>query len=91
MHPDPNIVSFIQGPISPDPIEFSQWDDALITCEDPGLVEWVEAVKAPPSSSYDEKYNTLLSSYVKRLRKRHRPWKLPRLRVRRFGSIQQHP
>ena len=72
---NPNIVSFIQGAyFGLDPIEFSQWDDALITCEDPGLVEWVEGlVKAPPSSSYDEKYNTLLSSYVKRLSEKALP------------------
>jgi len=70
-----NIVSFIQGAyFGLDPIEFSQWDDALVTCDDDGLVGWVEGlVKAPPASTYDEKYNTLLSSYVKRLSEKALP------------------
>lgn len=70
-----NIVSFLQGAyFGLDPIEFSQWDDALITCEDDGLIGWVEGlVKAPPESTYDEKYNTLLSAYVKRMNEKALP------------------
>jgi hypothetical protein len=63
-----NIVSFLQGAyFGLDPIAFSQWDDALITCESDDLLKWMEGlVKAPPTSSYDEKYNTLITAYVKR-------------------------
>jgi hypothetical protein len=64
----PDIVSFLQGAyFGLDSIPFSQWDDAFITCESDTLLGWVEGmVKSPPKSSYDEKYNTLISTYVKR-------------------------
>jgi hypothetical protein len=62
------IVSFLQGAyFGLDPVPFSQWDDALITCQSDDLVAWMESVVvAPPKSSYDEKYNTMITTYVKR-------------------------
>ena len=64
------VVPFLQGAyFGLDPIPFSQWDDALISCESEVLGKWIEdAVAKPPSSSFDEKYNTMISTFVKRRR-----------------------
>ena len=48
-------------------IQFGQWDDALVTCQSESLTGWMDGIVAkPPTTSYDEKYNTILSAYVKR-------------------------
>ncbi|MFT7521408.1 MAG: hypothetical protein ACI9MC_003559 [Kiritimatiellia bacterium] len=48
-------------------IQFAQWDDAYVFCDDKEISTWLEGlVSNPPKRSYDEKYNTLLSIWVKR-------------------------
>ncbi len=49
------------------PVDYARWDDAIKTCDDPALWSSLEAaVQSPPSASFDEKYDTVLSIYVKK-------------------------
>jgi hypothetical protein len=67
---DPNVVTFIKGAYyALRGRQFSQWQEALILCETPELTQWLEEVIVqPPKTSYDEKYNTVLTAYVKQRR-----------------------
>lgn len=63
----PKVVSFLQGAyFGLRDVEFQQWDDAYGACADEKLWTWAEGqVKAPPAKQFDEKYNYLVSIYVK--------------------------
>ena len=60
------VVPFLQGAYyGLRDIDFSQWDDAFVSCDDGTLGEWVVGVVSePPASLFDEKWNGLVSSYV---------------------------
>lgn len=46
--------------------EFSQWDNALSTCNSDTMSKWLETlVLKPPKSSYDEKYSAIVTAYVR--------------------------
>ncbi len=62
----PQVVQFLQGAYyGLRDIQFVAWDDALITCTAPPLLEWIQSiVAAPPSSLYDEKYNAVTEAWV---------------------------
>ncbi len=64
---DGRVVSFLQGAyFGLRDIEFQQWDDAFIACDDAALWAWMDQqVAAPPSKRFDEKYNNLMAIYVK--------------------------
>lgn len=64
----PKVPKFLQGAyFGIRDIEFSQWDDALMTCESPDLLAWMATqMENPPTSSYDEKFSTLAHAYAKR-------------------------
>jgi hypothetical protein len=48
-------------------IQFAKWDEAYAACPSEDIDAWLEGlIKKPPETSYDEKYNTLLSIWVKR-------------------------
>ena len=50
-------------------VQFTGWNRALVSCEDAGLNKWMgEQLLTPPKIAYDEKYNTLIDTYVKRNR-----------------------
>lgn len=49
-------------------IDYKQWDDALLSCDSQELLTWMTTqVEAPPDKQYDEKYNTLITVYARRL------------------------
>jgi hypothetical protein len=64
------IVNFLQGGyFALKNIEFSQWDDAYLSCESDDLSQWViSQVESPPNQDFSEKYNTLLDIMVKQMR-----------------------
>ncbi len=64
----PKVVAFLQGAyFGLRDIEFQQWDDAFIACEDAGLTEWMEKqVKSPPKKKFDEKFVNLMAIYIKK-------------------------
>jgi hypothetical protein len=66
----PQVLTFLQGAyFGLRDIQFNQWDDALETCDAAPLTVWMEGIVAkPPTSSYDEKYNTIINAFVKRKR-----------------------
>lgn len=66
----PEVVNFLQGAyFGLRDIEFQQWDDAFVTCEDPKLWAWVEGqVKAPPAKQFDDKFVALMAILVKHSR-----------------------
>lgn len=66
----PQVIGFLQGAyFGLRDIDFKQWDDAFLSCENQGLVDWmVQQVESPPDKHYDEKYNTLITVYAKRQR-----------------------
>lgn len=66
----PKVVSFLQGAyFGLRDIEFQQWDDGFVSCDDPKLWEWVEGqVKNPPPKQFDDKYVALLAIWVRRTR-----------------------
>lgn len=68
----PEVVTFLQGAyFGLRDIQFAQWDDALVTCESPALVTWMQGVVAkPPASAYDEKYAAIVTAYVRRERQK---------------------
>ena len=50
-------------------LEFQQWDDALVACQDAGWGDWLtQQAQTPPSSMFDDKYNALLSVVGTRLK-----------------------
>lgn len=65
------VLTFLQGAyFGLRSVQFGQWDDALVTCETDALTKWLESLVAdPPASSYDEKYATVVTAYIKRLGK----------------------
>lgn len=64
----PEVVRYLQGAYGAlRGLDFQQWDDAFLACEDPALVGWIEEqLQSPPASSYDEKYDLLLGIYVEK-------------------------
>jgi len=65
----PKVVTFLQGAYSLRDVEFQQWDDGFGACADDKLWAWTENhVKNPPAKQFDEKYNSLVTIYVKRKR-----------------------
>jgi hypothetical protein len=65
---NPKVVGFLKGAyFALRDLEFSQWDDALVTCESPEFQDWlVEQVEKPPPKLYDDKWGALLVSLVRR-------------------------
>ena len=64
---NPKIIPFLEGAyFGLREADFQQWDDAFIICTDPALATWLtEQVKKVPSASFDEKYDVLLTIYVR--------------------------
>ena len=64
---NPQIMKFLQGAyFALKNIEFSQWDDAYLACEEDEFKTWmVSQVENPPAQESDEKYNSLLTIMVK--------------------------
>ena len=55
-------------------IEFQRWEKAFQECESETLAKWmVEQVEAPPKKMFDEKYNGVVSIYVKKNRAKALP------------------
>jgi hypothetical protein len=65
---DPVVVGFLKGAyFALKDIEFSQWDDALATCESSDFEGWLsENLTNPPQSTYNEKWNTLGRAQIAR-------------------------
>jgi hypothetical protein len=61
-----NIFPFLQGAYyGLRSREFSQWDDALETCQSEEFNAWMMTiVEAPPSTTYDEKWATVARAYI---------------------------
>ena len=57
------IVSFLKGAyFGLRDLEFQQWDDALVACQDDDWAQWLtKQAESPPASMFDDKYNALLS------------------------------
>ncbi|MBW1877952.1 MAG: hypothetical protein JRI25_11560 [Deltaproteobacteria bacterium] len=66
----PQVVQFLQGAYyGLRDIQFLQWDDGLVACDDEDLKTWMRTiVAAPPATSYDEKYSAVMDAYVKHMR-----------------------
>ncbi len=66
----PMVVTFLQGAYAGlRDIEFQQWDDAFVACQDPALSAWIEKeIKNPPQKKFDEKFVNLMGIYVKRMK-----------------------
>lgn len=64
---NPAVVKFLQGAyFALNNTDFSQWDDAYLTCESEEINTWfTQQVLAVPTGSYSESYNTLLDIYIK--------------------------
>lgn len=46
-------------------VQFMQWKPALSACTAPPVQAWIEATaKAPPTSTFDDKYSAILTVYV---------------------------
>lgn len=67
---NPKIVAFLKGAyFGLRDLEFQQWDDALVACQDSGWGDWLtQQAQTPPSSMFDDKYNALLSVVGTRLK-----------------------
>ncbi len=65
---EPTVITFLQGAyFGLRDIQFQQWDDAFVACENADFDAWLqERVSDPPASSYNDKYNTVVTIYVKR-------------------------
>lgn len=65
----PQVVKFLQGAyFGLRDLEFGQWDDAFESCESPELLTWMTGqVESPPEKQFDEKFNTIVGVYAKRL------------------------
>ena len=57
------IVAFLKGAyFGLRDLEFQQWDDALVACQDSDWAAWLtQQAQKPPASMFDDKYNALLS------------------------------
>ncbi|TVQ91318.1 MAG: hypothetical protein EA397_09660 [Deltaproteobacteria bacterium] len=64
----PQVVVFLKGAyFGLKSIQFSQWDDAFVSCPSDDIEGWVEGrIKDPPAFTFDEKYNTILSIWTAR-------------------------
>lgn len=62
----PKVVNFLQGGYAAlRDVEFQQWDDAFESCSAESLWTWMDGqIQSPPTTSFDEKYDTLLGIYV---------------------------
>jgi hypothetical protein len=62
------VITFLQGAYAAlKDVEFGRWESALRTCKASDLTKWLDgAVANPPSSTYNEKYSTLLTAYARR-------------------------
>ncbi len=62
------VVGFLQGAyFGLRDIDFQQWDNAFVTCEAENFESWMlQQVQNPPDKLFDEKWNTLARSFVKR-------------------------
>ena len=60
---NPKIIAFFKGAyFALRDLEFQQWDDGMVACEDPDWSAWLDQQAAkPPESIFDEKYNALLN------------------------------
>ena len=67
---NPKIVAFLKGAyFGLRDLEFQQWDDALVACQDSEWGDWLaQQAQTPPSSMFDDKYNALLSVVGTRLK-----------------------
>ena len=65
---DAKIVPFLQGAyFGLRDIEFQQWDDAFVACNDPALLDWMQKqIVSPPQKKFDEKFNNLMAIYIKK-------------------------
>ncbi len=63
-----DIVAFLQGAyFGIRDIEFQQWDDAFLACDNAALHDWViQQAENPPNKMFDEKFNALLGILVQR-------------------------
>ena len=63
------VLNFLQGAyVALKDIDFARWEKAYISCENETLNGWLSAqIEAPPQSSYQEKYNSLMNIYVDKL------------------------
>ncbi len=66
---NPKIVGFLQGAyFGLRDIEFTQWDDALVSCDTEDFNTWLfRQVENPPPKLYDEKWSALADATVRRL------------------------
>jgi len=64
------IVAFLKGAyFGLRDLEFQQWDDALVACQDADWGAWLsQQAQNPPASMFDDKYNALLSVVGTRLK-----------------------
>jgi hypothetical protein len=64
----PLVVTYLQGAyMGLRDIEFQQWDDAFVACDDAGLTAWMEKeIKNPPKKKFDEKFVNLMAIYIKK-------------------------
>ena len=64
---NPEVVKFLQGAyFALNNTDFSQWDDAYLTCESEDISTWfAQQVINVPTGSYSESYNTLLDIFIK--------------------------
>ena len=65
----PGVVTFLQGAyLGLRDLDFGQCDDAFESCESPELLTWMTTqVENPPEKQFDEKFNTIVGVYAKRL------------------------
>lgn len=65
---DEKVVTFLTSSyLALRDIEFQRWEKAFQACESAALDEWmVKQVEAPPKKMFDEKYNGVVSIYVKK-------------------------
>ncbi|MEZ4317257.1 MAG: hypothetical protein R3F61_07125 [Myxococcota bacterium] len=48
---------------------FSMWSESFVSCPSEELTEWLKSeIASPPERTYDDKYNSLLTATVKRLK-----------------------
>ncbi len=64
----PKIITFLTSAyLALRDIEFQRWEKAFQNCDSDELDKWlVEQVVAPPNKMFDEKYNGIVSIYVKK-------------------------
>ncbi len=64
------VLPFLQGAyFGLRDIQFTQWDDALVSCPAPELTKFLEGEAAkPPASTYNDKYEAIVTAYVRRTR-----------------------